>query len=106
MRSESIIQLIRQSIESELILKQPFQLKWNVLFDILDEPVPPMADIAYLVLVDFVYPKLKTKDQFNRLEKLLGYSISDLFVNDEINYIQYRYVFKYLIESGATSDAF
>ena len=91
---------IGSNLPNDLILRQPFELKWNELFDILDEPVPPMDDIAYLVFCRFCLPKLTTKDQFSRLEKRLEYSISDLFVNDYINYNQYRYVFKYLIESG------
>ena len=97
LKSESILQLIKQSIYDSLIPSHHFVVAPEIA---LENYCPDLVDIAQIgSCVTFGPSKLKTADLLKRYELILGHSASNLLKPD-YDYFKYRHVFKYLVESG------
>ena len=81
-------------INPRLIVKAGNWLK------VVDEPVVPIHDIIRFSISDLKHlSQFMANEQFERLEVLLGCSISKLLVA-EADYISNRRIFRYIIEKG------
>ena len=102
-QSESTCQLLRKSL-AELPSDRPIFLTFlEILPYVLDEPVPPLADIVRVANIEYTNDLhyLKNNEQFKRLETMTGQSVSSFMRPKNIkNYFEYRHVFKYLIQTG------
>ena len=104
-QSESTCQLIR-TILAEFPEDRPhpkFVIYFDLLPNVLDEPVVPMADIVRVENTKntdgLIY--LNTFEKLKRLEIMTGQPVSSLVNPKDIkNYFKYRHVFNYLIQTG------
>ena len=94
-KSERLRQFIRSRFEYHSII-----IGFNELLKVIDEDVPPLADILSVCSVKkFELSVFRTVEQLQRLEIITGCLVSRFMIG-QFNYFQYRHIFRYMIESG------
>ena len=96
-QSEHLIQLLRERTDPDNPI---FTASLLEIFQFIDEPFLPLAGIVEAF--DSRYSALryyKSDNQLLKLETHFGVSIASC-LNSELNYFEYRHVFKYLIKNG------
>ena len=77
-----------------------FSINVDELLKIIDEPAPHFAEYYNLkIMAHYDIYLFKTREQLQKLETLLGHSVS-LLVNTSSEYFHNRHIFRYLFQTG------
>ena len=102
-QSESLLQRLRviYAVSNASINQPLFVVELKELLKVVDAPVVCLKNLVQLHnnSGNCALSEFKTSEQLQRLETLIGKSVSKL-LQPQFDYFKYRHVFKYLVETG------
>ena len=100
-KSPYIRTMLRDNFINFTMNMPSFVVEFEELLKLVDEPTIPLDDFAQISIIDTkCLADLKTIEQFQRLETILGHNLACI-IRSDFEYFKYRCLFKYLKESGA-----